>query len=79
MINSGLSMRQISHGHAVMLDDTHGSTVFPHHYVFVCYTETRSSNYIQRLAILDKNARAADLLTTFLATIFDILQATSPP
>jgi len=42
-----------------MLDGTHDSAVFPHHQVFMSYTETpRLSNYIQKLAKLDKNGRA---------------------
>jgi len=42
-----------------MLNGTHGSAVFPHHQVFMSYTKTpRLSNYIRRLAKLDKNGQA---------------------
>jgi hypothetical protein len=42
-----------------MLDGTHHSAVFPHHQVFMSYTETaRLLNHIQRLAKMNKNGRA---------------------
>jgi hypothetical protein len=62
-----------------MLDGTHGSAVFPHHQTFMSYAVTPKfmEHYIPKLAKMDINGRAdVDLLTTFLATIFVILQAT---